>query len=312
MPTVIQGNVASSGTLLQNYLFKKTLENFESELYFAKMGEKPMVSEGYSTVSWAKPSKLTRSVAQSTLVEGVTPASAAFSFATVTATPVQYGLYVEVSDQLLNVAPVDILGKAAVEVRNNLARVIDQVIQAEAMAGSEYIYASADHTTRATLDSTDVMTGAYINKAVIKLKTEDAPTFDGYYVAIAHPQVAGDLKTESNGAWIEFSKYTTPEKLFKGEIYALYGARIVESSNVQTFASTVTVFPTLVMGKGAYGVADFSSAEVLYSPLGASKSDPLAQRATVGAKVFFAAKRLQEKGMLRIESAATSVAGATT
>lgn len=307
MPTVIHGNVASSGTLLQNWLFKKTLENFESELYFAKMGEKPMVSEGYSTVSWAKPSKLTRTVAQSTLVEGVTPASAAFSFATITATPTQYGLYVEVSDQLLNVAPVDILGKAAIEVRNNLARVIDQVIQAEVVAGTNVQWGSVDHTSRSTLDATDTMTGAYLNKAAIKLKSLDAPQFDGYYVAIAHPLVAGDLKAESNGAWIEFSKYTTPEKLFKGEIGALYGVRIVESSNVQSFASTVTVYPTMVMGKGAYGVADFSSAEVLYSPLGASKSDPLAQRATVGAKVFFAAKRLQEDALVRIESAATAV-----
>lgn len=306
MPTVIQGNVASSGTLLQNWLFKKTLENFESELYFAKMGEKPMVSEGYSTVSWAKPSKLTRSVSQTTLVEGVTPASAAFAFATVTATPVQYGLYVEVSDQLLNVAPVDILGKAAVEVRNNLARIIDQVIQAEVVAGSNVIW-GGDATNRPSIDANDKIIAADLRDAATKLKSLDAHTFDGYYVAIAHPLVSGDLKAESNGAWIEFSKYTTPEKLFKGEIGALFGVRIVESSNVQSFASTVTVYPTMVMGKGAYGVADFSSAEVLYSPLGASKSDPLAQRATVGAKVFFAAKRLQEDAMVRIESAATAV-----
>ena len=306
MPTVIQGNVASSGTLLQNWLFKKTLENFEAELYFAKMGEKPMVAEGYSTVSWAKPSKLTRTVSQTTLVEGVTPASAAFSFATVTATPTQYGLYVEVSDQLLNVAPVDILGKAAVEVRNNLARIIDQVIQVEAMAGTNVLY-GGDATARSNIDSADKISAGDLRDAATKLMSLDAPQFDGYYVAIAHPLVTGDLKAEANGAWIEFSKYTTPEKLFKGEIGALYGVRVVQSSNVQSFASTVTVYPTLVMGKGAYGVADFSSAEVLYSPLGASKSDPLAQRATVGAKVFFAAKRLQEDAMVRIESAATAV-----
>jgi N4-gp56 family major capsid protein len=306
MPIATQGNIASSGTLLQNYLFKKTLENFESELYFAKMGEKPMVADGYSTVSWTKPSKLTRTAAQTTLTEGVTPASAAFTFATISATPVQYGLYVEVSDLLMNVAPIDVLGKAAVEVRNNLARVIDQVIQTEVMAGTNVLYGGSA-VNRAGLGASDKMTGALVNKSAIKLKSLDAPTFDGYYVAVAHPLVTGDLKAESNGAWIEFSKYTTPEKLFKGEVYALYGVRIVESSNVQTFASTVTVYPTLVMGRGAYGVADFSAAEVLYSPLGASKSDPLAQRATVGAKVFFASKRLQEDALVRIESAATAV-----
>jgi hypothetical protein len=30
---------------------------------------------------------------------------------------------------LLDVAPVDIMGRAAIEVRNNMARIIDEVIQ---------------------------------------------------------------------------------------------------------------------------------------------------------------------------------------
>lgn len=306
MPTVIQGNAASSGTLLQNFLFKTTLENFESELYFSKMGEKPVVADGYATVSWTKPSKLTRTAAQTLLVEGVTPASAAFSFATVSATPAQYGLYVEVSDVLMKVNPVDVLEKAAVEVRNNLARVIDQVIQTEVMAGTNVLY-GGDATTRSNIDSADKISATDLRDAATKLKSLDAPEFDGYYAAITHPLVYGDLKAEANGAWIEFSKYTTPDKLFKGEVGAIYGVRVVQSSNVQSFASTVTVYPTLVVGKGAYGVADFMGAEVLYSGREASKSDPLAQRATVGAKVFFAAKRLQEDAMVRIESAATAV-----
>jgi N4-gp56 family major capsid protein len=306
MATVIQGNVASSGTFLQNWLFKNTLENFESELYFSKMGEKPVVSDGYSTVSWTKPSKLTVNAATATLVEGVTPSSTAFTFATVSATPAQYGIYVEVSDVLMRINPVSVLEKAAVEVRNNLARIIDQVIQTEVMAGTNVLYGGSAGN-RAALGSGDTMTAAKLRDAHTKLVAADAPMYDGYYVGVAHPFVTGNLKAESNGAWIEFSKYVTPEKLFKGEIGALYGVRLVVSSNVQTFASSVTVYPTLVIGKGAYGVADFSAAEVLYSGCEASKSDPLAQRATVGAKVFFAAKRLQEGAMVRIETAATSV-----
>jgi N4-gp56 family major capsid protein len=306
MPTVLQSNVNSSGELRQIYLQKKVLQNFESELYFKQMGEAPLVQDGYASVSWAKPSKLTRSVAQTTLVEGVTPASAAFTFATINAVPVQYGLYVEVSDQLLNVAPVPVLSLAATEVSRNLSRVIDQVIQTEAFGGTNVLY-GGDATSRSNIDANDKIVGGDLRDAATKLKSLDAPTFDDYYVAVAHPLVYGDILAEANGAWIEFSKYTTPDKLFKGELGAIYGVRVVRSSNVQTFASTVTVYPTLVMGKGAYGVSDFASMEVLYSPLGASKSDPLAQRATVGAKVFFAAKRLQEDALVRIESAATAV-----
>jgi N4-gp56 family major capsid protein len=79
--------------------------------------------------------------------------------------------------------------------------------------------------------------------------------------------------------------------------------RIVTSSNVGTFTSTVTVYPTLVLGRGAYGVPSLNSLQTFITPRTASDSDPLAQRVKVGAKVAFVAKILQEQAMCRIESA---------
>jgi len=90
--------------------------------------------------------------------------------------------------------------------------------------------------------------------------------------------------------------------MIKGEIGAINGVRIVVSSNVQTFASTVTVYPTLVCGRGAYGVPSLNSLRTFITPRTASDSDPLAQRVKVGAKVAFVTKRLQENAMVRIES----------
>jgi hypothetical protein len=54
---------------LQTKLYKTLLENFEPNLYFYEMGEKPMVEDGIGTVSWAKPSKLTVTAAGATLTE---------------------------------------------------------------------------------------------------------------------------------------------------------------------------------------------------------------------------------------------------
>ena len=291
---------------LQTKLYKDLLENFEPNLYFYEMGEKPMVEDGIGTVSWAKPSKLTVTSATATLTEGVTPNSTAFSYTVITSTPTQYGIFVEISDRLLKAAPTKILTNAGKEVGSNMARIIDQVIQTEIMAGSNVMYAGSGNNARADLAATDYLVGANLRKAHTKLQSVDAPKIGGYYVAVAHPFVIGDLQAESNGAWIEFSKYTTPDKLFKGEIGALYGVRIVSCSNVQTFTSTATVYPTLVMGKGAYGVSEWNSLQTIYKPLGAG-ADPLNQVASVGAKIDFSAKRLQEDAMVRIESAATSV-----
>jgi N4-gp56 family major capsid protein len=245
--------------------------------------------------------------ASAAITEGVTPTSTSFSFATITASPTQYGIYVEVSDRLLKVDPINILGDAGMEVGANMARIIDNVIQGVIMAGTNVLYASTA-TNRAGVSSTMTITGNDIRKAQVKLRSTNAPEFEtGGFVAVAHSFVIGDLQAETaTGSWLDSSKYAEPSQIFKGEIGKLYGVRIVDSSNVQTFSSTTTVYPTLVMGKGGYGVSDFSALETVYTPSGGN-SDPLKQRATVGAKVDFAAKILQENSLVRIESAATSV-----
>jgi N4-gp56 family major capsid protein len=271
------------------------------------MGEKPMVDDGFGTVSWAKASQLTVTAATATLTEGVVPNSTAFTYTVITTTPTQYGIYVEISDRLLKAAPTKILANAGKEVGANMARIVDQVIQTEIMAGTNVLYSDVSvNTVRTDIATTDLITSSIVRKTHTKLQNQNAPDIDGYFVAVAHPFVIGDLQAESAGAWLEFNKYTTPDKLFKGEIGALYGIRFTVCQNVQTFASTTTVYPTLVMGKGAYGVAEWSSLETIYKPLG-SGADPLNQVASVGAKIDFSAKRLQENAMVRIETAATAV-----
>ena len=49
--------------------YKKTLENFEPNLYFHKMGEKPVFEDGYNTVTWIRFDQLTVDSATATLTE---------------------------------------------------------------------------------------------------------------------------------------------------------------------------------------------------------------------------------------------------
>lgn len=299
-----KSNVGSG--FLQTFLYKKVLENFEPNLYFYSMGEKPTVPGGYNVVQWAKPSQLTVSAASAAITEGVTPTSTSFTYASITASPTQYGLYVEVSDRLLKVDPINILGHAAKELGNNIARVVDKVIQSELALGTTVLYASTA-TNRAGVSSTMVLSATDIRDAATKLAANDAPEIGMGYVAVAHPFVVGDLKAETaTGTWIDSHKYAQPSEIFRGEIGSIYGVRIVQSSAVDTFSSTTTVYPTYVMGKGAYGVTDFSAIETVYTGPGWN-SDPLKQRSTVGVKVDFAARILQQNALLRLESAATSL-----
>jgi N4-gp56 family major capsid protein len=300
-------NDLNSG-VLQTYLNRQVLAQLEPELYFYKLGRKPAMS-GYNTIGWAKFDSIAASAvtAGTTSNDGVTPSDTDFDATVVTASALQYRIVVNISDLVKELNVIDFVTGAAVSVGNALARKIDEVIQTEVMAGTNVLYGGSA-TARTGLGASDKITAALFNKARAYLDGKNANKMDGGFVAFIHPFVAYDLRAETGtGNWLEVNKYVTNEKILKGEIGMLNGIRVVIAPNVKTFASTVTVYPTLVVGDGAYGVADFQAMRTYIVPATPSDSDPLAQRTKVGAKVTFAAKRLQEDCMVRIETAATLV-----
>lgn len=309
MTQVVRNDI--NANILQTWLNRKTLEVFEPNLYFYKLGEQPMVESGYNTTSWAKFTQIATSAITTgtSSDDGNTPSDTAFNATAVTCTPVQYRVVVSLADLVVELNVIGFLQGAAGAVGDAMARKIDAVIQTEVMAGTNVYYANGTTTgNRTSLAATDVLTANYLNKACAKLESLDAPKIDGMYVAVIHPFQLYDLRASTAaGSWLDLNKYVTPDKVFKGEIGALFGVRVVVSSHVQTFTSSTTVYPALVLGKGAYGVSTFQSLRTYATPAVASDSDPLAQRRKVGAKIAFAAKRLQENAMVRVESGASAL-----
>lgn len=300
MPVTTRATIGSN--VIQTKLSKTIIKNIEPNLYFYQFGTKPVESlAGYGTITWLAPAKLSVSVASATITEGTNPSSQAFTITAIIGTPTQYGIFVEISDRLMKAAPVDVMNLASLEIGNNMARVIDQVIQTEVMAGTKVLYANAK-ANRAALAATDILTESDVKKCATFLATGGALTIGGDYVCLAHTYQGADLRT-SSGFWMEASKYTTPDKLFNGETGKIHGVRFVESGNVQTFSSTTTVYPALFIGQQAYGVADFSSLETVIKPLNIH-GGALNLVGAVGAKVDFVAKRLNELAMIRLETGA--------
>ena len=309
MPLTItsRSNINASGQLLQTWLDRTVLENFEPNLRFYDMWEKPARPAGYNTLAWTRCNKLTVTPTTATLTEGVTPDDTAITFTTISLTANQYGMYAIITDILEDVSPVPMVSNALKVIGENMARIIDQVIQGVLATGTNVIYAG-DATTRASIDAADLMTATTLAKANAFLSTKAAPVFGDGYVAVMHPNVIFDLQTgTATWAFMDLSKYTESGRaqLVKGEIGKIFNVRVVSSSFIQTFASTVTVYPTYVMWKGAYWVADLQGLRSYMVGDGASKSDPLAQRRYVWAKVAFNAIILQPDALVRIESASS-------
>ena len=239
-------NINASGQLLQIWLDRTVLENFEPNLRFYDMWEKPARPAGYNTLAWTRCNKLTLTPAQATLTEWVTPDDTAITFTTISLTANQYGMYAIITDILEDVSPVPMVSNALKVIGENMARIIDQSIQGVLSAGTNVIYAGTA-ANRAALAATDLMTPTLLAKANAFLSTKAAPVFGDGYIAVMHPNVIFDLQTwTATWAFIDLSKYTESgrELLVKGEIWKIFNIRVVSSAFIQTFASTVTVYPT--------------------------------------------------------------------
>jgi len=304
----ITRNDLNSG-VLQTWLNRQVLENFEPNLYFYKAGKKPDTKSGYNTIGWAKFTQIDASevTTGTSSTDGVTPSDTDFNATVITTTPVQYRIVVTLSDMLIDLNVINFLQGAAMEVGAAMARKIDSVIQTTIMAGTNVIYGGSA-SARSALTASDTMTAALLNKAGAKLENWYAPKIDGFYVAYIHSYQLYDLRSESGtGNWLEVNKYARPSQIFKGEIGMLNGIRVILAPFIQTFSSTNTVYPALVVGAGAYGVAEFQTLKTYVTQAVPSDSDPIAQRRKVGAKIAFAAKILQQNSMIRVETGATSL-----
>ena len=250
--------------------------------------------------------------ATSALTEGAPGDGTTLDITAITAQLSQYGNYVTMSDKLMTVGIDQVMTEAAELLGENAASTIDALTSAVVGAGTYVQYASTSAGTN-SITTNDLINGDLVAKAVRTLRGYDAqPVKDGYFIGIIHPYVAFDLRNDP--LWQDVSKYNGGEAIKKGEIGKIHGVRFIESTKAPYAANTseVVVYKTCIIGKDAYGVIDLESQgagkpSIITKDLGSGgTSDPLDQKASVGWKAAFVAKRLQEKALCRIESAASS------
>lgn len=310
MAMTTTSNLEASQKALGIYYDTRVIESLQPNLYFEQFGTVETVPQGNYTTRFFLFNKIpTASV--TTLTEGTAPTGIAVSVSAVDRTPTQYGIKVELTDLVALTAAFNLIDTALVEVGKVMARKIDEVIQTVVNAGTNVIYAGGK-TSRASLTATDVLTVQDIIKAVQKLRNNAAPEFaGGGYAMVIHPAVGYDLMSNvSTGQWIDIHKYAMPENIFRGEIGSIAGARIVQSPNVQPFSSTVTVYPSTLIGADAYRIAYWLAGKVnsyVKPPEEFDTANPLGQLGFVGAKTNIAVARTQEERLVRIESAATAL-----
>ena len=268
-------------------------------LTFYEDGLKKKIPEGKGTsIEWRKFGSL--AAATEPLTEGTTPAGQDLNITAITEKLNQYGDFVVVSDVLDMQAKDPVIAETSELLGEQAGLTVNKIIAGVISAGTNVRYAGGKTSTD-SLTATDVLTGADVKKAVRDLRKNNA--------TISAEQAYDLMSDTANGGWIDAVKYAGAKKLLTGEIGEYAGVRFVVSSEtpVGVGASDAAVHKALIYGKDSYGVPEIGSGaakpKIIVKGKGsAGTEDPLNQRSSIGWKNMFACKRLNELGIVRVET----------
>jgi len=287
---------------------------------FAQVRDIPRNS-GTNVIKFRRYGSLTATT--TALSEGVTPSGSQLSVTDVTATVLQYGDYVTLTDVVLMETFDPILTETAEILGEQAGDSLDQLCRNVQVAGASAQYASTA-TTVATVGAAMKLDRAEVKEAVRTLKGNNArpitsminpstgyntTPIDRAFIGIVHPSTTYDLDDATG--WIPVEKYPNKGDVMPNEVGSLAGVRFIETSNAYTTAGTLvtTVYGTLVFGQNAYAQTRISGEALknIVKPLGsAGTADPLDQRTTSGWKATYIAKVLNANFILVIYHAVSS------
>lgn len=232
-----------------------------------------------------------------------------------TATVAQYGDAVGFSD-IVSTTTIDPILTETTEILGEQAgETIDELVRDTLVAGTTVLY-QGTNTARNTIAANENITPADVLRIALQMELNRARKIDGAWQAITHPRVIYDLMNTTE--WREAQNYHRTGRIFTGEVGELYGVRFWTTDKAKFFADAsngagaggaIDIYTVLVFGQEAFGVVDLAghNLQTVFQPLGsAGTADPLKVNQTMGWKVVFGVKRLQEAFMLRYECATST------
>ena len=253
------------------------------------------------------------SLGMAAIVEGTNPTAIAWGSTSYGSGPFQYGVVVEITDLLIRDSAIETVDACSEEVQKALARQVDAFLQTIVNAGTNGVIYAGAKTSRATVASGDTLTQTEMIKAVTWMRSANAAGVEemdgGYYAAVIHPGVSGDLMSNSQtGAYQDIARYSNVSDLKEGKLGSFRGIRYLETAGQQYFASAVNVFPTTVVGKNSFGWGFFQQ-PTPYLVNEPDSANPLALFTSIGGKVTLGCTRFEDKPgvfrVVRVEAAST-------
>jgi N4-gp56 family major capsid protein len=206
------------------------------------------------------------------LTETTDISTVALSDSVVSLTLAEYGNGVLTTAKLRGTSFVDIDPIVANVVGYNAGVSLDTIARAALDSGTNVQFASglgatalqSSVTARSAVAATNTISALDIRVARARLRSQNVPTFGGYYVGFIHPDLVADLQGETVAGsniqgWRAPHVYAQPGEIWTGELGAFEGVRWIETPRAPVFAaagaSSTNVYGTIIMGRQALAKA---------------------------------------------------------
>lgn len=268
------------------------------------------------------------------LSEGVTPSAQKLEYADLTATLVQYGDLVTITDVILDHHEDNVLQEAVDILGEQAAIILEKVRYNVLKAGTNVVYSNGSArsavNTKFTAKDQRLATRTLkrqlarpITSVVRSTPSYGTQAIAPSFIAVCHPDLEYDIRKVSGFTSAENYGTITP---WEGEIGKISDCRYLLSTIVEPYtgigtcgatggtnvienaSSQAHVYVILYFAKDAYGLVPFkgknSVTPMVVNP-SPSDSDPLAQRGHVGWKAMSTCIILNDAWLLRVECACT-------
>lgn len=317
------------------YAVAKFLANAEPQLVLEKFAKvEPVPKNKGLTVKFRRP--VVFDVSTIALTEGVTPAPQVLEYEDVTVNLSQYGAWVPFTDVIADTHEDPNLNAMTEECGKQAASTKEAILWNTIRGGTSVIYsgtASSRATVEAPLDADD------LRAATRELKTNHAKKItkrlsasvniatepvNAAYIAVGHTNLEPDFRDLAG--FVPVEKYSNFAPVSEFEIGKVEEIRVILTPHLEPFfgkgsttvagvlndGTRVDVYPVIVFGQDAFAITplkgmDSANVAVMNPKMGASYEDPLGQRGFVSWKMWYAAVRLNEQWMTRIECAASAL-----
>lgn len=286
------------------------------ELYYDSLAEvKPThQSTPGTTVTFTFSNEMAEITAA--LGEGVDAVTVQIGNNQVQVTLAEYGSAVQTTAQLRATAFYAVNPVVANLVGWNAGSSVDGIARsALATNGDAYanrIWSGAAVST-GTVAVAHTLAGNEVRKAVARLRSGNAPTYNGVYKGIIHPDISYDFRGTTGGTnWSDPHVYSDPSGVYNGVVGTFQGVQFMETPRAPLFVDagtpgTVDVYRTLIMGRQALAKAYCINGEYGQQPVlvDVPVIDVLRRFTGVGWKHFVGYKIFRTASLWGIESASS-------